>query len=393
MISHALRMTRAAATTVGTIATLALLFSTVAHGQLLTQVPVSLPRLDRLPMSVTGRVDLRPDGALLRQWPGTYFETAFRGPLAYFRVGPGEVSLRVTVDDAMPVPLVKPAPGTYRVSGLASGRHRLRIDIASESQAGPTSFGGFFAPAGTSFEPLTHRRHSIEFIGDSLTVGYGNTSETRQCTDDQVWATTDTSQGVAPIMARHYNADYQVNAISGRGIVRNYNGFKASTLPEAYPYTKFDRTKLAGNVAWHPQLVIIGLGANDFSTPLKVDEKWTSRDALHADFEATYIRFVEQLRSRYPRADFMLWATDKADGEIEREVLKVVNRLRQSGFDRVRFAAVEDLAFSACNFHPSLADDEKMARVLIDSAGEGPAVQGLSQVHPLSKRKQVSSAK
>jgi len=32
-----------------------------------------------------------------------------------------------------------------------------------------------------------------------------------------------------PLVARRFDADYQVNAISGRGLVRNYDGF----APEA----------------------------------------------------------------------------------------------------------------------------------------------------------------
>ena len=382
MITHELRSGCAPVKAARILTGLALIFSTMAHGQKVERAPTPPPGLNRLPMSVTGRVDRGPDGSLLRQWPGTYFETAFTGTLAYFRVGPGEVSLRASVDNRVPVPLVKPAPGTYLVSGLASGRHRLRIDVASESQAERTSFGGFFAPAGTEPAPITHKTRAIEFIGDSQTVGYGNTSTTRQCTEDQVWATTDTSRGLAPVVARHYNADYQVNAISGRGIVRNYNGFNAATLPQAYPYATLDSTKLAGKTAWHPHLVIIALGANDFSTPLNAGEKWASRAALHADFEATYIRFVDQLRSRYPRAYFMLWATDQANGEIRQEVVSVVDQLRQSGFGRVGFVAVENLSFSACNSHPSIADDRKIARALIGFADNEPTVWLSGGAHP-----------
>jgi hypothetical protein len=40
-------------------------------------------------------------------------------------------------------------------------------------------------------------------------------------------ATTDNSQAFGPKVAKHYAADYQVNAISGRGIVRNFNGSPA----------------------------------------------------------------------------------------------------------------------------------------------------------------------
>jgi lysophospholipase L1-like esterase len=377
MITDRLRSPRAAFSPVRTIAGLALLFSTMAQGQQVTLEPLPPPGLRRLPIAVTGRVERGPDGSLLRQWPGTYFETAFTGRSAYFRVGLGEVSLRVTVDDGAPLALVKPAPETYRVSGLAPGRHHLRIDIASESQAGPTRFDGFFAPASARSAALSHRSRSIEFIGDSHTVGYGNTSPTRQCSEAEVWGTTDTSRGLASLVARHYGADYQVNAISGRGVVRNYNGFAARTLPQAYRYATLDGKALANPRGWVPQIIVISLGTNDFSTPLNGREKWTSREGLHADFEATYVGFVGQLRTRYPQAQILLWATDLANGEIRQEVARVVGQLRQLRVERVKFVPVENLSFSACNSHPSLADDATIARRLIEAidADPGPWAQ------------------
>src|SRR5690606_30683980 len=56
-------------------------------------------------------------GGLRRQWPGTYFETAFDGGTAAFHVGPGDVHLRVRIDDTE-IALERPGPGLYRVSGL-----------------------------------------------------------------------------------------------------------------------------------------------------------------------------------------------------------------------------------------------------------------------------------
>ena len=337
-----------------------------AHAQEVAKVEVSPPGLAPLPSAVSGRVEAQADGGVLRQWPGTYFETAFIGPDAYFQVGPGAVSLRVRVDGAAPLSLVKPPPGLYQLSGLApAGSHQLRIDVASESQAGPTSFGGFFAGAGARPAPLPHRSRMIEFIGDSHTVGYGDTSATRRCDEDRIWATTDTSQGLAPRTAAHYDADYEVNAISGRGVVRNYNGVAADTLPTAYPFVLFDKAQVASEAAWRPQVIVIALGTNDFSTPLNPGEAWRTRGQLHADFEATYVQFIARLRARDPHAYIVLWATDFGGGEIQAEVAKVVAAVRRSGDERVGFVPVSGLAFSACNFHPGLADDQKIADALV----------------------------
>lgn len=316
-----------------------------------------------LPMHVGGRVERRGD-ELLRQWPGTYFETAFRGTAAAFRVGPGDVTLHVLVDGMPVATLVKPAPGLFRVAGVSAGTHRLRIEVASESQAAPTGFGGFAAPAGTTAAALPNRHRQIEFIGDSHTVGYGNTSPRQQCTQDEVWATTDTSRAFGPLLAKRHDADYAINAISGRGVVRNYDGFAAPTMPEAYPYALFDAKAPASQPDWHPQVIVIALGTNDFTTPLHAGERWPTRATLHADYEQRYVDLVTGLRRQHPQAYFVLWATGLADGEIEAEVSRVADRLHAAGERRLSYVPIDTLSFSACHGHPSTADDRAIADAL-----------------------------
>ena len=321
---------------------------------------------NRLPIHVGGRVSPEPatDSMLWRQWPGGYFVTEFRSDNAAFAIGPGDVILHVLVDGAPVTTLVKPKPGTYAVRGLRKGKHRLRIEIASESQAGPTAFAGFFADAGVKARAPKPRKRQIEFIGDSHTVGYGNTAATRTCTSDEVWATTDTSQAFAGLLGRRYKADYRVNAISGRGIVRNYDGTAADTLPTAYPWLLFDKKTADDQKDWAPQLIVIALGTNDFSTALHPNEPWPDRAALHAAYEERYVRFVQDLRARNPQASFILWATDAHGGEIADEVRKVADRLHALGETRLAFLPVTGLDFAACHSHPSLADEARIAELI-----------------------------
>ncbi len=312
-----------------------------------------------LPLHTGGRVERTADGDR-RQWPGTYWEAAFEGSGIALRIGAGDVILKVSVDDGPPATLVKPRAGTYAVDGLNPGRHRIRIDVASESQAGPTVFGGVHAIGPTRPLSVPPRARRIEFIGDSHTVGYGNTATTQDCTEAQVWATTDTSLGIAGIAARRYDADYRVNAISGRGIVRNYNGFAADTLPTVYPFLLFDKATRYAAAGWRPQLIVVALGTNDFSTPLHAGEIWSTRDALHAAYRDRYATFVRQLRRDNPRAHILLWATDMAGGEIAEQAGRVAATLRAAGDGRVTFLPVAGLAMSGCHAHPSLDDDRRI---------------------------------
>jgi len=335
--------------------------------------PVEMPAgAKTLAATPPGRILRAPDGDTY-QWPGLYFEVAFRGPQVYFKVGPGDVILRVLVDGTEVARLAKPAPGFYEVGNLAKRKHTVRLEVLTESQAGPNAFGGFLYSNGTRKLSMKPRGRQIEFIGDSHTVGYGNASTTRECTNDDVWKTTDNSQAFGPKLATHYGADYQVNAISGRGVVRNYGGFAADPLPEAYPFTLFDHSARYENDAWRPQVIVIALGTNDFSTALNPGEKWKTREELHADFEASYARFIAGLRARHPAAFIVVWATDMAEGEIEAEAQRVVSQAQLSGDARIAFVPIHGLTLTGCNWHPSVADHDAIAAALIHAIDGNPA--------------------
>ncbi|KAF1688098.1 hypothetical protein B1992_01355 [Pseudoxanthomonas broegbernensis] len=364
-----------------------------------TAAPAASPTVSRIdapppgavpaPMASGGRVVLDEAGGVKRaafQWPGAYFETAFHGDGIVFEIGPGQVIVHVEADGRLVQTLVEPA-GAYRIAGLGRGEHTVRIDVATESQAGANRFDGFLLPAGATARPLPARAHRIEFIGDSHTVGYGNTSASRDCSQADVWASTDTTRAFAPRVAGHYDADYRVHAISGRGVVRNYDGASGDTLPQAYPYVLFDRSA-ANDDAWQPEVVVIALGTNDFSTPLRPGEKWETRQALHADYQRTYAGFVRALRARYPRAHFVLWATDLADGEIIAQAAEATALLHRSGETRVSFLPVRGLAMEGCHWHPSVADDRRIADLLIRHIDDLP----LSPWRESSAGDQVQSA-
>jgi lysophospholipase L1-like esterase len=341
--------------------------------------------LTPLTLSIGGRVLTQPDatdpafGAKLYtyQWPGTYFDAAFRGSELYLRIVSGQQHLHITIDHDQPLILTRPAPGIYRLSGLTPAAHTVRLAVVSESQSSPNSFGGFALPPTGSPATLPTHPRQIEFIGDSHTVGYGNTSPGRKCTPDQVWYFTDNTSAFGPLTAAHYNADYQINAISGHGIVRNYNGSPGDPVPVAYPFVLFDKKSPYTDPTWQPQVIVLALGTNDFSTPLNPNnpnDKWKTRDDLHADYEATYVRFLQSLRAQHPKAFFIVWSTGEPGGEIETEASKVVQKAKSTGETRIAFLPINGLHMDGCDFHPSTADDLTISQKLIDLIDATPAI-------------------
>lgn len=303
------------------------------------------------------------------QWPGTYFEARFTGDTVAVKVDDAVDNLYVLVDGSHKLTLTRPGQATVSLDDLGDGSHTIRLEKASETQAATGTFDGFFVPSSSDTLPPPVYDRAIEFIGDSYTVGYGNTSRGQTCSDDDVRDTTDTSQAFAPAVAKHFNAAYRIMAFSGRGIVRNYGGGNPGlTLPYFYDYALFDRSVPANDAGWSPDAVVIALGTNDFSTDLTAGEKWTTRDALRADYVTNYVAFVQKLRAKYPAAHFILMTSGEKDAfslEFTSAVNAVADAVKAAGDGNLEVLPYSGLDHMACQFHPSLKDDALLANLLI----------------------------
>jgi lysophospholipase L1-like esterase len=138
-------------------------------------------------------------------------------------------------------------------------------------------------------------QRKLEFIGDSITCGFGNEASTMDPAN--VHYTSRGSNGhlaYGAVTASLLDAQYSAVAYSGRGVWRNYAGSGGAVLPELYSKSVPED---AAASAWSPtqyvpDAIIINLGTNDFSVP-GVD---------HAAFTRSYSAFLATLREQHPRA-------------------------------------------------------------------------------------------
>jgi lysophospholipase L1-like esterase len=307
-----------------------------------------------LPLNIGGRVAPAAGGAYDFGWPGVYFEGRFTGPSVEVAVDTGAEHLAVSIDGIRKAELTKSGETRLKLDHLSPGEHVVRLDKLTESQAGSSRFEGFFVgPQGKPLAPPSHPRR-IEFIGDSHTVGYGVRSASRDCTESQVHDLTDTSLAFGPTLAARLDADYRIVAFSGRGVVRNYNGVAAGEpLPALFPrlIPGQAQPRVAANDPWKPDIVVIGLGTNDFSTPLHAGEAWADEAALRKDYRDSYVGFIQGLKASRPDARIFLIAGDTfAD-----DVAQVASR---AGATAVR---ITNMDRGACHWHPSVADQRMMA--------------------------------
>jgi lysophospholipase L1-like esterase len=305
-------------------------------------------------------------------WPGVYFEARFIGSEVDVKVDDAENNLYLYVDGLHKLTLTRPGRTTVSLKGLDGSVHVVRLEKASETQFSTGAFEGFYVGAGETALPPPRYDRRIEFIGDSYTVGYGNTARGQTCTVDDVRDTTDTSQSFAPLTAKHFNAAYRILASSGRGVVRNYGGMAADTMPVLYQYALFDHSVPADDRDWTPDVVVIALGTNDFSTSLGDSEAWHSRAELHDDVVRTYVAFVGRLRAKWPSARFILMASTGYDRKIIDAVNAVADTLKGGGMTNLDVLAFEGLDYQACDGHPSLKDEALLSRLLSERIARLP---------------------
>jgi len=346
-------------------------------GLLVLFLAAPLAAQDRLPVLVGGRVVEAPDGALAFGWPGIYFESRFRGTGFSVTAESDTEIFRLTVDGNERAVLNRPDGTPFAVTGLAPGEHVVRLEKLTESQTGGGRFLGFRAEPGTVPLEPGRRARQIEFIGDSYSVGYGNTSTSRACTPREVHDTTDTSLAFGPLVARRLDADYRVNAFSGFGIVRNYaGGVPDFNLPAIYPRLipgDLAPVAPAGGDGWRPQLIVVNLGTNDFSTQLRAGERWPDAAALRADYRARYVLFVRTLMARQPQARLLLMGSENFIDQVE----QVAAELNRGGGRAVVVARFSDLDLTGCDWHPDLADHRALADLLELTIGAMDVTEGL----------------
>ena len=161
-------------------------------------------------------------------------------------------------------------------------------------------------------------------------------------------------------MANRYNADCMITAWSGKGMVRNYG---AATQTSADPLPSY-YARTCGSVAsnnyaftWQPDVVVVVLGINDFST---------SPNPSQAQYVGGYSNFVKTLRGHYPRADILCTYLSSMGGNASTYIRAVVNT---SGDSKVHFVSVSYTLVNptdlGSDWHPNASGQTKIANAFI----------------------------
>ena len=326
-----------------------------------------------------GRVDCKPEGPAFA-FPAVSVRVRFQGSALDLRLmdsGTGGAQSTnyydVSIDGGTPTRLDATAGDqVYPLArDLTDGEHTAEIVKRSESNgnSGKGQVLGFRVREGTTLLPVTPKSLRVEFVGDSITCGYGNEVSTTM--PEMFPFTTINSNANAAygaVAARQLDAEYVAVAISGRGVYRNYADFAGELAPVFYNDTLPDD---AESSPWDfsryvPDVVVVNLGTNDFSPP----------GPDHAAYTTAYSDLLTQIRGHYPDALLLAVvgpmlsdsfpAGVQAWTTVQSDVVGVVNDLTAQGDTNVHYLALTPQSPPyGEDYHPTLATHQQMAQAVV----------------------------
>lgn len=318
-----------------------------------------------------GRFDFRDAAGPRFEWSGSSIVTHFHGTgiaiqlgEILFADGNGEhAEFRVTLDGASTSLLVLGnASQSYTLAtGLPLGDHVVEIFRRSEALFGTVQFLGFEVEGGSliaSDYPFARR---MEFIGDSITAGYGNEGDGSGAGCAFSASTENGAAAFGAVTAKNLDAAYSAVAWSGRGMRVNYGNAELPTIPDLYDLSRpTDPTSTWDFASYTPDVVVVHLGTND---------TWSVADP-GVDFTTVYAEFLARVRGYYPASEIFALASLDREGVVTR-VQSAVNARSSAGDAKVHYVELPHYNLArdgvGCNGHPSTAAHQVMAGILTDA--------------------------
>ncbi|WP_374948965.1 SGNH/GDSL hydrolase family protein [Mucilaginibacter sp.] len=337
-----------------------LLFTVLGSCKPAPQLPVF--RADHKYFQYTGRVDFS-DPQKPKFWsPGIYITARFKGPDCDLLINDealGDYSLNyieVIIDNKPPVRLqTKGKINTINIaSGLSNTAHTVVICKDTESGVGYLEFLGL--RCAELLPPPARPVRSVEYIGDSITSGTGSDVSVIACGAGHWYDQHNAYQSYGARTSRALSAQWQLTAVAGIGLIHSCCDM-GITMPQV-----FDKMNLRANQgayqfkSYQPDVVTMCLGQND-----------GVQDS--AQFCGAYVKFIKDVRSKYPKADIVcLTSPMAADAKflamLKRYLTGVVAAVNAGGDAKVSKFFFSRSFNSGCDHHPDITEHALIAREL-----------------------------
>ena len=249
---------------------------------------------------------------------------------------------------------------------------QIRIIKVSEAAKSVMGIVSLSADEGAVFSKTEKKQLNIEFIGDSITCGYG--------VDDEViehsfsTATEDCTKAYAYKTAQALGAEYSLFSYSGWGVVSGWTetGERSAhmLIPDYYDTVGFCEAPFSGqkmqDFPWDTEsfgadIVVINLGTND--------ESYCGTDeARRAEFTEGYVKFLGMVRAHNPKAHIICALGIMGDAMYPCVELACRDYSEKTGDKNVsafRFVPQDGEADGfAVDWHPTEKTNDKAAKAL-----------------------------
>lgn len=253
--------------------------------------------------------------------------------------------------------------------------HIITLRKLTENPKGKIAVKNFICDGTIDKPDKSTKKLNIEFIGDSITCGFGNKATDRDrpffAEDENGWLSH------AAIAARKLDADFSIVSYSGIAITKGIGKYQwpASSMADLYPYT--DRlieeqlNKQSGFLEWDFKrskydVIVLNLGTND-ATVIDFNEDIIKGTEL---FERDYYNFLSFIREKNGKTPYIICSLGSMDYYLYDNIKKVVKEFALRNHDdkiscfkysRIR---VTD-GYGACG-HPNLITQERMGVEISD---------------------------
>lgn len=249
----------------------------------------------------------------------------------------------------------------------------IRLIKLSEAPMSIVGIRDLIADDAASLRPAPSKSHRIEFIGDSITCGYGTDDNDLSHTFST--ATEDVTKAYAYRTAQALDADYSMVSYSGYGVYSGYVDESIDTrntselVPPYYTLVGFSRGTYHGEAVtmtdwdfscFEPEIIVLNLGTNDNSY-------CRGNAAREAEFRKCYQEFVTCVRKSNPNA-YILCTYGLMNHELTHSIEEtLISYCRTSGDEHISFLPLPthtDADGYVVDYHPSLGTHRRAAEIV-----------------------------
>ncbi|MBO4319411.1 MAG: hypothetical protein J5857_02970 [Treponema sp.] len=218
-----------------------------------------------------------------------------------------------------------------------------------------------------SISPTPEKRLKIEFIGDSITCGYG--VEGKSAEELFTTRTENATKAYAYLTAKNLDADCSLVSFSGFGVVSGWTNDGNINTIQLVPshYKKFCfcwNGDMFKDHEWdfskfQPQIVVINLGTNDDSYTQDNIQKQN-------EYVSCYVNFIKTVRALNPQAKIVLALGIMTGGNrlipsMQKAAQEYIRQTGDKNIDTYSFTSQTQEEGFGSDFHPSEATQTRCA--------------------------------